>query len=94
MGLLFPAGIVLEERVEGYAKSICARSFQMAKLPNNFEAFVEGEFFIASDDGDFFIQRLRDDLAVEGIGMVKRQIVEAKRVIHRVGKYAEIADRR
>jgi hypothetical protein len=63
---------------------------RICKLPNDLKAFVETEFIVARDYRDFFAQSLRDDLAVERIGVVVGQIEEVGGMIHGVGQYAEV----
>jgi len=54
-------------------------------LPKNFVE-VETEFSIGSYKGNLFVKRLSDDLAVERIPMVQRQIEQPERVICRERK--------
>ena len=42
--------------------------------PYDLETFVKGEGFVRCHDRDVLHERLRDDLAVEGIGVMCRQI--------------------
>jgi hypothetical protein len=61
-----------------------------ATLPNNLEILVETELFVASHDGDVLAQSLRDDLAVEGIRVLKRQIEQTKGMPDCVGQRLKI----
>jgi hypothetical protein len=56
------------------------------RSPDDSEAFVQFEDPVRRHDGNVFHQRLRDDLAVEGIRMMSRQIKEAQCMLRRVGQ--------
>src|SRR5437667_7085204 len=56
------------------AKRVARRDCVDSASPYHLEAFVKTEGFVRCDDGDVFHQGLRDDLAVEGISMMRGQI--------------------
>jgi len=60
------------------------------ELPEDFEIFVQAEFFVASDHGDLFAQSLGDDLAVERVRVVWLEIEKVERMMRRVGQYAKV----
>jgi|HubBroStandDraft_4_1064222.scaffolds.fasta_scaffold2428479_1 hypothetical protein len=48
------------------------------ELPDDLKFLIQTELFVARNYRDLFAQSLSDDLAVEGIRMMKRQIKQAK----------------
>ena len=60
------------------------------QLPEDFEIFVQAEFLVASDHRDLFAQSLGDDLAVERVRVVWREIEKIERMMRRVGQYAKV----
>ena len=56
-------------------------------LPNDFESVVEPESVVAGNDWNVLRQSLRNDLSVEGIGVMWRQVEEFERVIE--GKWQD-----
>jgi hypothetical protein len=59
------------------------------ELPEDFEIFVQAEFLVASDHRDLFAHSLGDDLAVERVRVVCREIEKIERMMRRVGQYAK-----
>src|SRR2546429_9795990 len=57
--------------------------------PHNPEPLVKAEFLIRSHNRDLFAQGLGNDLAVERVAMVQRQIEQMQRMISRVGQNAK-----
>ena len=56
----------------------------MHQSPYNLEAFVKVEGFVRRHDRDVFHEGLRDDLAVEGIGMMCGQLEQPEGMLCRV----------
>ena len=63
---------------------------KLKELPEDFEFFVHAEFLVASDHRDLFAHSLGDDLAVEQVRVVWREIEKIERMVRRVGQYAEV----
>ena len=53
-------------------------------LPNDLEALVEIEALIRGDHRNALTQSLRNDLPVEGIAVVERQIEQSERMRRRI----------
>jgi hypothetical protein len=60
------------------------------ELPDDLKFLIQTELFVARNYRDLFAQSLSDDLAVEGIRMMKRQIKQAKRIPDRVGQRLKV----
>lgn len=60
------------------------------RSPDHLNSFVQPECFIGSQHGNAFDNRLRNDLAIEGVGMVQRQIKQLRGVVRRPGKDTRI----
>ena len=60
------------------------------ELPEDFEIFVQAESLVASDHRDLFAHSLGNDLAVERVRVVWREIEKIERMIRRVGQYAKV----
>jgi hypothetical protein len=57
-----------------------------AEISDDLKLLIQTKLFVARNYRDLFAQSLSDDLAVEGMPMMKRQIKQAKRMPDRVGK--------
>ena len=55
------------------------------ELPEDFEIFVQAEFLVASDHRDLFAHSLGNDLSVERVRVVWREIEKIERMMGRVG---------
>jgi hypothetical protein len=53
-------------------------------LPNDLEVLVKVEGFVRCHDWDVFHEGLRDDLAIEWIGMVCREIEQPEGMLWRI----------
>ena len=60
------------------------------ELPEDFEIFVQAEFLVASDHRDLFAHSLGNDLAVERVRVVWREIEKIERMMRRVGQYTKV----
>ena len=56
------------------------------RSPHDPEPLVEAEFLVGSHNRDLFAQGLGNDLAVERVAMVQRQIEQMQRMISGVGQ--------
>lgn len=54
------------------------------RSPQDLEAFVKCERFVGRDDWDVLHEGLRDDLAVEGIGVMCGQIKKAQGMLEAI----------
>ena len=63
---------------------------QPKELPEDFEIFVQTEFLVASDHRDLFAHSLGNDLAVERVRVVWREIEKIESMMRRVGQYAKV----
>jgi hypothetical protein len=61
-----------------------------AEISDDLKLLIQTELFVARNYRDLFAQSLSDDLAVEGMPMMKRQIKQAKRMPDRVGKRLKV----
>jgi hypothetical protein len=61
-----------------------------AELPDDLKFLIQTELIVGRNYRDLFAQSLCDDLAVEGIRMMKRQIKQAKRMPDRVGQRLKV----
>jgi len=70
--------------------------FRRYRSPHNPEPLVEAEFLVGSHNWDVFAQGLGNDLAVERVAMVQRQIEQMQRMISGVGQDSkpEVGDAR
>src|SRR6266576_2642433 len=70
--------------------------FRRYRSPHNPEPLVEAEFLVGSHNWDVFAQGLGNDLAVEWVAMVQRQIEQMQRMISGVGQDSkpEVGDAR
>src|SRR5215475_7109520 len=64
--------------------SICRGS------PNHIETFVELERAVRSDDRNLFGQRLRDDLTVKGVRVMRGKIVESEGMLCAIRQYLQL----
>jgi hypothetical protein len=60
------------------------------ELPDDLKFLIQAELFVAPNYRDLCAQSLSDDLAVEGIRVMKRQIKQAKRMPDRVGQRLKV----
>jgi hypothetical protein len=58
--------------------------------PNHFDALIELELVVRGYNRGIFGQRLRDDLAVKGIGVLRRQTEEMVGVVRGIRQYADL----
>jgi hypothetical protein len=61
-----------------------------AEISDDLKLLIQTELFVARNYRDLFAQSLSDDLAVEGMPMMKRQIKQAKRMPDRVGQRLKV----
>jgi hypothetical protein len=61
-----------------------------AEISDDLKLLIQTELFVARSYRDLFAQSLSDDLAVEGMPMMKRQIKQAKRMPDRVGQRLKV----
>jgi hypothetical protein len=61
-----------------------------AEISDDLKLLIQTELFVARNYRDLFAQSLSDDLAVEGMPMMKRQIKQAKRMPNRVGQRLKV----
>jgi hypothetical protein len=61
-----------------------------AEISDDLKLLIRTELFVARSYRDLFAQSLSDDLAVEGMPMMKRQIKQAKRMPDRVGQRLKV----
>ena len=55
------------------------------ELPEDFEIFVQAEFLVASNHRDLFANSLGNDLAIERVCVVWRELEKTERMMGRVG---------
>jgi len=60
------------------------------ELPEDLEIFVQAEFLVASDHRDLFAHGPGNDLAVERVRVVWREIEKIERMMRRIGQYAKV----
>lgn len=61
------------------------------ELPKDLEILVlQGEFLVVSDHRDPFTQSFGDDLAVERVRVVWREVEKTERTMHRPGQCAKV----
>ena len=63
---------------------------QPKELPEDFEILVQAEFLVAGDHRDLFAHRLGNDLAVERVRVVWREIEKIERMMRRVRQYTKV----
>jgi len=56
-------------------------------LPEDSEVFVQAEFLVTSDHRDLFAHSLGDDLAIERVLVVPREVEKIEGMMRRVGQY-------
>jgi hypothetical protein len=76
-------------RVSGSVQ-IASLETKPKELPEDFEIFVQAEFLVASDHRDLFAHSLGNDLAVERVRVVWREIEKIERMMGRIGQYAKV----
>ena len=75
---------------KGTVHQMASLATKLKELPEDFEFFVQAEFLVASDHRDLFAHSLGDDLAVERVRVVWREIEKIERMVRRVGQYAKV----
>ncbi|MGC1968961.1 MAG: hypothetical protein WA673_21045, partial [Candidatus Acidiferrales bacterium] len=60
------------------------------ELPEDLEIFVQTEFLVASNHRDLFAHSLGNDLAVERVRVVWREIEKIECMMRRVGQYTKV----
>jgi hypothetical protein len=85
------SGEVVRERQAGSGSvQMASLETKPKELPQDFEIFVQAEFLVASDHRDLFAHSLGNDLAVERVRVVWREIEKIERMTRRIGQYAKV----
>ena len=74
----------------GYTPWSGATSSVSNSSPDHPKSWVEPEFFIGCDDRNTLAQCLGNDLSIEGIAVVERQLKQLEGVVSGVGQNSDV----
>jgi hypothetical protein len=77
-------GLALTGSFAGLLTNLTAGRASRIPSPDDLEAFVQVERVVRRHNRDVFHEGLRDDLAVEGIGMMRGQIEQPEGMLFRI----------